>query len=332
MLAPTTDTTELLFETAGNPMPENAFAGMVTMPDGKRLRYARFGATGRPLKGTVIIFSGRNECIEKYFETIRDLAVRGFDTVMFDWRGQGGSDRLLPGPMRGYISSFERYLDDIEPFFQEIVLPDCRAPFYVLAHSTGALIALMAAREMAVRVRRMVLCAPLLEFRDLPLSVLGMRRLTGFMRLMGLGRMVLSGKDRNGWPAPFATNKLSTDPERYRRNLAIYEAHPELATGKPTVAWVHAACKATLRVQEPDFMTRLRIPSLFVAAGSDTVVSTPAVEAYGKYLRGASVVTIDGARHEILQEQDIFREQFWAAFDAFIPGSEDRPAAGQFSD
>ena len=37
------------------------------------------------------------------------------------------------------------------------------------------------------------------------------------------------------------------------------------------------------------------------------------------------MVTIDGARHEILQEADIYREQFWAAFDAFVPGSD--PAA-----
>jgi lysophospholipase len=25
-----------------------------------------------------------------------------------------------------------------------------------------------------------------------------------------------------------------------------------------------------------------------------------------------------GSRHEILQERDVIREQFWAAFDAFV--------------
>ena len=52
----------------------------------------------------------------------------------------------------------------------------------------------------------------------------------------------MSGRDKDGWPASFATNKLTSDPDRYRRNLGIYEAHPELGTGKPTVGWVHAAC------------------------------------------------------------------------------------------
>jgi lysophospholipase len=32
------------------------------------------------------------------------------------------------------------------------------------------------------------------------------------------------------------------------------------------------------------------------------------------------MLTVDGARHELLQEADIFREQVLAAFDAFVPG------------
>ena len=39
------------------------------------------------------------------------------------------------------------------------------------------------------------------------------------------------------------------------------------------------------------------------------------------WLRGGSVLMIDGARHEILQEADVYREQLLAAFDAYVPGS-----------
>src|SRR5215218_3840567 len=69
--------TSLFHEIPGNPTPDRATAGFMTARDGLRLRYARFGATSRPLKGTVIILPGRNECIEKYFETIRDFSARG---------------------------------------------------------------------------------------------------------------------------------------------------------------------------------------------------------------------------------------------------------------
>ena len=38
-------------------------------------------------------------------------------------------------------------------------------------------------------------------------------------------------------------------------------------------------------------------------------------------------VLIPGARHELLQERNSLREQFWAAFDAYIPGA--RPSRAE---
>jgi lysophospholipase len=70
-------------------------------------------------------------------------------------------------------------------------------------------------------------------------------------------------------------------------------------------------------------MARLKVPMLVIAAGNDQVVSTSAVEAYAGHLRLGSLLTIDGAAHEILQEADLYREQFLAAFDAFVPGMDD---------
>ena len=93
----------------------------------------------------MILLTGRNECIEKYFETIRDLGARGFDGATMDWRGQGGSDRLLATAMRGYVRQLRRLCRATSTCSSsEVVLPDCRGPYYVLAHSTGALIALLA--------------------------------------------------------------------------------------------------------------------------------------------------------------------------------------------
>ena len=41
-----------------------------------------------------------------------------------------------------------------------------------------------------------------------------------------------------------------------------------------------------------------------------------------RQIKSASLLTIDGARHEIWQEADIYREQLLAAFEAFVPGNE----------
>ena len=55
--------------------------------------------------------------------------------------------------------------------------------------------------------------------------------------------------------------------------------------------------------------------------GRKLVVSTAAIEEFAYHLRAGSHLVIAGARHEILQEQDRYRDQFWAAFDAFVPGT-----------
>ena len=130
-----------LFGLDSNPVPEGAVAGTSSQATALTLRYARFPATsGRPL-GTVCLFQGRTECIEKYFEVVGDLRRRGFAVATLDWRGQGGSERRLRNRRKGHIDSFEEYDRDLDAFIEQVALPDCPPPYFALAHSTGGLIA-----------------------------------------------------------------------------------------------------------------------------------------------------------------------------------------------
>ena len=58
------------------------------------MRYARWRSALKERHGTVCIFPGRSEFIEKYFEVVGELRRRGFAVAVLDWRGQGGSGRL----------------------------------------------------------------------------------------------------------------------------------------------------------------------------------------------------------------------------------------------
>ena len=55
-----------------NPVPDDVVSGTITTPDGAELRFARWAPPANR-KGTVCVFTGRAEQIEKYFETVRDL-------------------------------------------------------------------------------------------------------------------------------------------------------------------------------------------------------------------------------------------------------------------
>ena len=108
---------------------------------------------------------------------------------------------------------------------------------------------------------------------------------------------------------------------RYARNAAILDAEPALALGAPTVAWCDAAFSAMREIRERSYPARIRQPMLVVAGGNDAVVSNAAIEDFASALRAGSHLVVVGAQHELLMEQDRFRSQFWAAFDAFVPGT-----------
>lgn len=311
-----------LYPTTANPVPEGAVCGGVTTADGVTLRYARWQPLA-PRRGTVCVFPGRTEKIEKYFETVTDLRRRGFGVAVLDWRGQGGSQRLLRDPMKGHVPDFADHQLDLQAFVRDVMMPDCPPPYFALAHSMGAAVLLDTARLGRRWFERMVLVAPMLEIAMLRHEKAA-RHASRLLSALGLGGCYVPvGASQHATNRPFEGNKLSSDRVRYERNLAISHEHPELDVGAPTIGWVRAAFDLMDRLADPATARAIRQPLLMIAAGADQVVSTRAIEHLGTRLIAGAHLVVPGARHELLQERDVFREQFFAAFDAFIPGSPD---------
>ena len=303
-----------------NPVPDHVVSGSIKTPDGVNLRFARWEPPpGR--KGTVVILQGRAEFIEKYFETARDLRQRGFAVAAFDWRGQGMSDRALSDHHKGYVRSFKEYSTDLDAIMAQVVLPDCPPPIYALGHSMGGSIAIRALHDGSRSFDRVVLSAPMIALPSGPLTgVAG--PMARMMRLFGRGTgYVPTGSARLTNSEDFIGNPLTSDPVRFARNAAVLEEAPELGLGSPTVAWVDAAMRVMNEFAVPSYAGHLRQSILMVAAGRDEVVSTQAIETFGMHLLAGRHLILPGSRHEILQEQDHYRGQFWAAFDAFVPGT-----------
>jgi lysophospholipase len=120
---------------------------------------------------------------------------------------------------------------------------------------------------------------------------------------------------------PFSGNVFTSDPVRYARNVAVLEAEPSLAIGSPTVAWTDSAFRVMREMGEPRYPLQIRQPILIIAAGQDELVSTPAIDEFSVDLRTGAHLIVPGARHDLLMEQDRFRRQALAAFDAFVPGT-----------
>lgn len=310
-----------LVSLARNPIPSGAIVGSVSSQDGVALRFARWDATRQPTRGTVCLFPGRGEFIEKYFETISDLRRRGFAVAALDWRGQGGSQRLLPNPRKGHVARFSDYDGDLVQFMKQVVLPDCPPPFVAMAHSMGGNILLRQATVAGNWFERIVACAPMIAFDDhkVPIPQGLAKFLVNAIGIGPLARLyVPGGSDMPEERKAFEGNALTRDRERFTRNRMILEAAPELALGSPTLGWVKAAYRSSQQLQNPSFATSVQVPILLIAAGHDRIVSSPAIHAFAERLKVGARVVIAGSEHEILQERDDIRGRFWAAFDAYL--------------
>ncbi len=304
-----------------NPVPAGAEPGTLTAYDGTELRYACWKPPALGRKGTVCLFGGRGEYIEKYFETVSDLRQRGFAVATMDWRGQGGSARALRNPRKGHVEDFAQYERDLSQFVNEIVLPDCPPPYYALAHSMGGNILIRAACMRDCWFDRRGFIAPMMGLAGPGSALAFASSVSQLAVFFGLGDLYVPGGSKEiAGTAPFEGNLRTSDKRRYERNKLVLEAAPQLGIASPTIAWLRAATASMQEISSFGFPPRVHVPILMIAAGEDKVVSNKAIDELALQLKAGDRLVIDGARHEMLQERESIRESVWAAFDAFVPG------------
>ena len=302
-----------------NPVPEGARVGLFETADKIKLRYATFPKGAGAPRGTICLVQGRTEFIEKYFETIADFQSRGFAVATFDWRGQGGSQRLIRNPKLGHVNSFDDYWTDLKSFHGSILLPDCPGPYFLVGHSMGGLVSLYAGIRDRMMFERIFLSAPMVGVDRQPLSLGSIAAISGALSLVGLGQLPTGrASDKPLSELHFAGNAVTSDLRRFNRAIDVVKARRDLEVGRPTIRWAASAFRAMARAGLDDFPGAVRIPVLMLAAARDEIVSTHASETLGLRMRTGRHAVIAGARHELFMETDAIRGQVFAAFDAFI--------------
>ncbi len=314
-----------LTATPENPPPPGAVVSALTTKDGVALRVARWSG-GASSRGTVAVLPGHAEFIEKYFETIAELLDRRFEVVAMDWRGQGLSQRQLRNRRKAHINDFDIYQLDLAALAESVLEPFCSKPWFALGHSMAGANLIAQARAGRSPFARIVMTAPMIALAGLRFKKAAELLAEG-LDILGFGSAyVLGGSGTPVYLRRFADNPLTSDEARYRRAAAIIRAAPDLAISDPTIGWTNAAFHLMRQFEDADYPRRTLTPILVIAAGADRVVATPSIESFASRLKAGRVITLPYARHEILMERDVFRAQFWAAFDSFIPGVEDRLA------
>jgi lysophospholipase len=314
-LPPTYEKADIV-QPGGRPIPEALEPRMGTYFINRgdlRLRIMFASAPSDKPRGSIILSPGRTEFIEKYLETATDLLERGFNILIVDPRGQGLSDRLLEDKMKSYVDSFQDYADDLA-FVTEELSSFLPKPHIVMGHSMGGTIVLQSVLSGVINPSAIVCSAPMLGLYDLdtPLMKGAIRALAA----MGLKTKNLPfQRQRNGLPVPFNSNKLTSDKDRYRHWAAYFQTSPRLRVGPPTYGWIVQALKSMAWLNRN--AGELNIPCLIVAAGADPIVDPASNEDFASKAR-ATFKVVPGALHELFLERDVYRDQFFAAFDEFL--------------
>ncbi|HVW74821.1 MAG TPA: alpha/beta hydrolase [Rhizomicrobium sp.] len=287
---------------------------------GADLRAARFpAAPDVPARGTCVLLNGQTEFIEKYFEVIDELRARGFGVATMDWRGQGDSTRATKDTRKSFVGDFSEYDQDLDTLMNWIVTP-MLAPDekpVALAHSMGAHNLLRRLVRRPASFRACVLSAPMIAVSFRGQREFLVRAVTAFQMWRGRHTDWVWGMEaRDPHRVSFATQLVTSDPQRFERTQILLREHPDLRLAGATWGWLAAALASMdwLRGQAASVTT----PLLVVGAGKDRICITQQSKAFAEAAPHAEYVEIKDAEHEILMERNPIRAEFWKAFDAFM--------------
>lgn len=268
MPIPTETTTGSTIQ-GGAPAPRSKWPAA----DGTPLHVRQWPAVGKPW-ARVLIIHGIGEHSGRYERTARLMSEAGLDVQAFDLRGHG-----LSGGRRVYVRRWDDFLDDVEVRLAAMREPG--VPMVLFGHSMGALIALTYALSARPAPDLLVLSAP-------PLAA----AVPGWQRILApvLGRVA---------PTVVLANPISGDQLAHDPAVGIaYFADP-LVQPRSTTRLGAQLFSAMNRARSQ--LTQLKVPTLVIHGGADTLVPTAGSEPLGE-LPGVERRVLPNQRHESLNE------------------------------
>lgn len=298
--------------------PDGGAAYWLKTEDGLRIRvgvWAQGGADGGA-NGTVFLYPGRTEYIEKYGRAAVDLKERGFATLTIDWRGQGIADRMLKDRATGHVGAFSDFQHDVRAALKlarEMGLPE---PYYLMAHSMGGLIGLRSLYENTP-FKAAVFSAPMWGInapgirRPLVLGIAAIAEAFGFAHKRVPGTKEATYVLAN----PFEGNSLTTDEDMYDYMVRHAKLDSDLTLGGPSLHWLREAL-----LECGDFAVRPApdTPCVTHLGTDETIVLASAIHERMSDWDAGVLTIVPSARHEVLMESLPIRTAFYDAASALF--------------
>ena len=276
----------------------------------------------------IVVATGYSENMQKYSEIAYDLYQKGFSVFLFDHRGQGFSEHLLPDARRADVDDFSAFTRDLKTYFDTVVKVQTPGlKHFLVGHSMGGAISARYSEEYPDDFDKVVLSAPMLQINLHHIPDLVARGILRVMFWFGLEDAYVNGP-ADPLDEKFSSNQVTHSEDRFNvLNLAINRAHPEAQVWGLTASWLYHNLQGLDAISgEPQ---HVHVPMLLFQAEQDAFVSNATEEDFCGRVANCRIQKFPGARHEILMETDSIRDLALEAIDKFV--RPDRVSDGRSS-
>jgi lysophospholipase len=278
--------------------PDGGVAHWVTATDGLKIRVANW--TNPDAKGTVLIFPGRTEYIEKYGDAAREFLEQGYASVAIDWRGQGLADRMADDRRMGHVGKFTDYQKDVAAVMAHVEGLGLPAPYYLVAHSMGGCIGLRALME-GLPVSAAAFSAPMWGIGLSPVVRPGAWVISSIARTFGKDTVFAPGQPPETYVLreEFDINTLTRDREMWDRLVNQMQTYPDLSLGGPSIRWLGESLREMLHLSS---RPSPKTPTVtFLGTAEDIVDPQRIKDRMAKWSNG-TLHMIEKAEHEVMHE------------------------------
>lgn len=257
----------------------------------------------------LLILPGRTEPAIRYFELAYDLKDLGYDTYLFDHRGQGFSDRLLPDGQKGHVDSFDDYVKDLNKFIEEKLTNYEQVD--IISHSMGSAVHLRYLHIYQTETKKIshnVVVAPMLTINFNPYPTWQAVLLLNWFNFWGKGNdYIPNGKPYN-LDSIFENSRVTQSQHRWKTAKNYNLDYPELQVGDSTNKWTLTAYKATNKI----FNDRKNFTGnniIYFQSEEEEIVKNDRNEKFCNSNPDCTLYNFKESKHGILNEKDSIRNQ-----------------------
>ncbi len=270
--------------------------GYFNTEDGNTIHFEAH--TVKNAKANIVLAHGFTESAEKFREMAYYFVNNGINTFALDHRGHGYSSRLPGNTETVRLNKFSDYIDDLNIFVRDIVMPRSNGlPMYLFGHSMGGGIAARYIQVYPDVFEKAILSSPMICAQTgapVPFAKVVM----GITSRIGLRNVSVPTMCKFN---PDATYENSSDTSKARFDYYLNKRRndPHYRTTGPTFNWVNESLKLTDKLLDDSNCSRVAADVIIYQPEQDARVISSYQDVFARKLPKARIVHIMNSKHEI---------------------------------